>query len=215
MPAALRWTLGQHGVVLGQTGAGKTFGVKNGLLPSFGRIIIVDTEDYDFPERIVRPVSVRRAVWASSQNLPFVARIVMPTGEEGLAQLDELCEGLLDKGRWTLVYIDESTDFADATRIPALYRALARKARKRHISVLSGTQRPTMLSKDLYTLSVHRLWWYVDEYDCRNWLRESARPVLDRMDQIPYESYKWLYQGPDHGVGVYRPVTRYPWERWG
>jgi hypothetical protein len=218
----LSWPLGQHGTVIAITGGGKTFWSKNGWLPTYIgtgalRAILVDVEaGFDFPEPIFKARTVEQAVHLSKSDpkKSFIARVeINPETEMGLDQMDELCYGVLHKGHRLGFYIDECTAFTPNNTIPPGYKALITRARKREISVLSGTQRPTMLHKDVYTQSIHHVWMFVGEYDASNWLRQSARQIMEKMSEIPYGSFQWLYQEPSGVIHKFAPVQKYPWER--
>ena len=121
---------GEHLAVLGTTGSGKTFAVRNTYLPPWQRIIVVDTEEYDFQD--FPKVTVKQAINLGKSDYAFAVRVVLSADREADEPLvKELCTGLLKKGHDLVVYWDEVTDLADATQIPPPLRQLIRKARKR------------------------------------------------------------------------------------
>ena len=193
---------GEHIVILGATGSGKTYWCRETLLPLWTRAIVVDTEEYDYNRLPV--VSVGKAVaLAKSKDKAFRVRVVFrgDYGAEDAAGIAALCNGLLASGHDTLVVWDETTDFCDATYIPPPLRSLIRKARKRSITVAMATQRPAMLSKDAYTQSVHRTIFYLPDYDCAA-IKRYAPWAGERMSEIPYRSFRYLYQAPNGEVIV-------------
>ena len=200
---------GTHGTVIGRTGAGKTYYMVNFLAPISGRTLIVDSEGYDYDKPWFPTISFSKARELSDGDKPFVAR-VLSTGKMD-SKVDDLFYALLDKGHELLLLIDEATDFSRGETLLPGYFDLIRKARKRQISVWSGTQRPADLNKTVYTQSSHHVWFYVDEYDVANWLHRSAQPVFDRMSEIPYGSFRWLYQAPSGQVELYDKVPEYHW----
>lgn len=223
------WELGQHMVVVGQTGAGKTFGVKNGLLPfamsKAGRIVIIDVEEgFDFPEKIFKARSVGTALRWAKEDKPFVARVEFDLGldKDGNInpdvvehQFNILAGGLLDRGGHDLfLYIDESSHFSPGGRAFPAYDALMTRARKRNISIVSGCQRPQLLSKVVYTQSIFKWFYFTDAYDVEGWLQRSATPIFERMDEIPYKSYRSLLQNPGGKIDLWEPVPEYDWGAW-
>ena len=199
--------------MIAQTGAGKTFLVKNGILPNHSRSIVVDVEDgYDFPERVFKARSVDTALYRAHRDKPFVRAFEFhPEDERSLQEFERLCYGLLDRGHHTCVYVDESKPFGNSSIILPGYDALITRGRKRKLTIISGTQRPQMTHKDLYTQSTHHIWLFTSEYDVQGWLKETARPVFEHMSEIPFESFYWLYQAPDSSVHKFAPVKEYPW----
>lgn len=218
------WKPGQHGVAIGQTGSGKTWGCKNGVLPAglekTHRLFVVDVEQgFDFPEPVFKARSLSTALKWSAGDKPFIARVEfhLVEGDSQTAEekFDQLAYGLLDGGGHDLfLYIDESTRFSPHGNAFDAYDELIARARKRNISVVSGTQRPQMISKTVYTQSIHRLWWYVDQYDADGWLQRSATPIFERMNEIPWESYRFLYQKPGGSIEKYDPIPEYDWGAW-
>ena len=202
---------GEHTTIVGQTGSGKTFFAKNGLLPAFNRIIIVDSEDYDFAE--IRAVSVKQALELAHGNKPFVVRVIMAgTIEYDEERLKSLCEGLLEHGHDSTVYIDEVTDFSDTRTIPPYLLSLIRKSRKRRISVIVATQRPQNLNKNFLANSVHQFYFFMDEFDIE-YLKHNGAPYLsEQIKFIPKRSFKSIYYDGEQTV-IIRPVPKYNWKK--
>ena len=200
---------GQHCTVLGNVGSGKTFFNRNALLPPSARIIVLDSEEDDYPDFPV--VSVKRAIDLAHSEYAFAVRV--PTSgvrEEDEATLEELSRGLLERGHDLTLLVEEATDYSDASYIPPYLRALMRRARHRNLSIIISTQRPAMLSKDYYALSVHHFTFYLSQYDVSH-VRDYAPYLSERMEEIPYGSFKCLYEAPDGSVAVLAPVDKYDW----
>ena len=200
---------GEHMAVLGTTGSGKTFAVRNTYLPPWQRVVVIDTEEMDFND--FPKVSVSRAIALGKSDYAFAVRVVLSADrkadEPAVAQL---CKGILKSGHDLVIYFDEFTDLSDANQILPPIRQLIRKARKRGVSVYVGTQRPAMLSKDVFANAQHRVYFFMSDYDAQAvhdyapWLKEARR-------EIPYQSYKSIYQAPDESLMVLGPSFEYDW----
>ena len=130
-------------------------------------------------------------------------------------QFNILAGGLLDRGGHDLfLYIDESSHFSPGGRAFPAYDALMTRARKRNISIVSGCQRPQLLSKVVYTQSIFKWFYFTDAYDVEGWLQRSATPIFERMDEIPYKSYRSLLQNPGGKIDLWEPVPEYDWGAW-
>jgi energy-coupling factor transporter ATP-binding protein EcfA2 len=200
---------GEHLSILGTTGSGKTYAVRNTYLPPWNRIIVVDSEEYDFKD--FPKVSIRQALKLAKSDYAFVVRVVISAdlkADEPL--IKELCQGLLKNGHDLVIYWDEVTDLADAHQIPPPLRQLIRKARKRGISVYVGSQRPAMLNKDFLANAQHRVYFFCSDYDCQS-VHDYAPFLQERRAEIPYKSYKSLYQAPDESILVLGPSEEYAW----
>lgn len=198
--------VGQHVSIVGITGAGKTFYAKNALLPTFERLIIVDTEDYDFTEfaRVSVPVAVRLA------KSPY--RFAVTVEPQGADELDAFCNGLLDIPTPDSlgIYWDEVTDFSTASIIPNSLLSLIRKSRKRGVSCILTTQRPQLLNKNFLANSAHRVYFYISDYDVHH-VKEYAPFLAERLPEIPYKSYYSLYQAPDGAISLQGKAIPYDW----
>jgi len=209
----MKLNAGEHCMVVGTTGAGKTYFAKNALLPVYPRIIVVDTEDYDFEEFPV--VSVKKAVRLAQSDTPiFFCRVVLSgVLSRDIDSINSLCYGLLAHGHDVVVYFDEVTDYSDAHHIPDSLRALVRKGRRRPITVMVGSQRPAMISKDFWGNTLHKWIFALSDYDIEA-VRPYAPRVADHKADIAYGSHCSLYLGPDPAtVRVVGPATRFHWER--
>ncbi len=200
---------GQHCTTMGNVGSGKTFFNKNGLLPACSRAVVLDSETDDYPE--FTNVSVKQALHLAKGDTGFFVRV--PT--KGSIEFDEpvveeLCSGLLDVGHELTLLIEEATDYSDASYIPPYLHAVMRRARHKKMSVIISTQRPARLSKDYYSLALHHFFFSLSDFDVER--TDYARFLEQYEKEIPYGSFKSLYQGPDKGVKILGPVSKYDWK---
>ncbi len=202
---------GQHMSVIGMTGSGKTYRVKNERLPLFDRIIVVDSEGWrdkkktDFPE--VPAVSVKKALRLAKSDYRFFVRIV----PKDMSDVEGLSQGLLAYGHDLCVYFDEVTDYSTPSVIPPQMLRLIRKARHCGITVIVSTQRPQLLNKNFFANSIHHEFFYMQTYDTEH--VKSYAPFLDEhMGEMPYESYKSLYHSPEGTLVILPPAVEYDWE---
>lgn len=200
---------GQHVTILGNVGSGKSYFEKNAIAPMFSRIIILDSEEDDYPE--FPNVSVERALKLAKSDYSFYVRV--PTSglrEQDEATIEKLSTGLIEVGHDLTLIVGEATDYSDASYIPPHLRSLMRRARHKGITVVISTQRPAMLSKDYYALSLHHFYFYLSDYDVAH-VKDYAPFLKERMNEIPYGSYRCIYQAPDGAVTVLAPCDEYDW----
>lgn len=206
---------GQHGILEGINGTGKTFYGRNGWLPLFERCAVIDTEGMEFED--FPTVSVKGLLKLLRSQYSFAVKVSF-TGDldTDLARISELALGvrkfLNKKTIPATLYFDEFTDFADANTIPSPLRSLIRTARKRNISVLAGTQRPQLMNKTMVANAVHRFYFFMSDYDSEA-IKSYAPFVKENLSAIPYQSYRCLYQGPDSSVIVLEPIPPFDWSR--
>lgn len=192
--------LGEHVSVLGATGTGKTYWVREDLLPQYRRVIVLDTEERDF--NALPRVSQKRAVALAAGDRPFRVRVVAFPHED----LTVLTGGLLEKGHDVCLYVDELTDFGRPGQMDEGLVMLVRKARKRNITVVGSTQRPALLDKTWLANSSHQVYFYLSPYD-RSRVKDYAPFLEERGGEAPYKSYRYLYLHPNGDVTVEGPAT--------
>lgn len=204
---------GQHTIVEGINGSGKTFAVRNGLLPLWDRVVVVDTEGLEFND--FPAVDVKQAIKLLKSPYSFYVRVALSGDlDTDIAKIDALSLGvrrdLNKQSAPAVMYFDEFTDEADAVSIPPALRSLIRTARKRNLSVVAGTQRPQLMNKTMVANAVHRFYFFMSEYDAEQ-IRSYAPFVKENLSRIPYQSYKCIYQRPDSSIVILSPFPEYNW----
>jgi hypothetical protein len=208
---------GEHLTAFGSTGSGKTFAIKNAVLPWKKRFIVGDSEfdpkkgSYDFTEKAFVICDGDRAARIAAGKKNFRLLVPLKTGEEGFEQVESMCEKMLYGGAHDVaVYLDEITDFADAWSVGSHLEGLIRKARKRNISVYLGSQLPKGVNTWFSSNSRHLLVFGMYEEDANTWSRRLPwlEPILP---QIPIGSFKFAYRSPNGSVTLCDPVEEYPW----
>lgn len=201
---------GEHGLIMGKTGSGKTQWAKSWLLRLSGRSIIVDTEDgIDFPKEKFYTVSVADALHLarSSPDKRFLVRIDTHRWSE---EADTLFQGLL-RSQSTLLYVDEANDFSRVNDTMPSYVDVLRKGRKHGLSVWSSTQRPALIDKTIYTQATHKVFFTLSEYDIKSWVGKFAQSAVALLPQAPFKSYRWVYEAPSGELHLFEPVKMYSW----
>ena len=212
---------GEHGVAWGSTGSGKTTMVRDAILARRKRFIVVDSEadvdgtSFDFSSEAFLTVSDSQAISIAAGNKNFRLRIPMDVGDRGLERMEALCHGLLYKGAHDfLFYLDECTDFSDAHSIGENLSALARKGRKRHISVVAGSQKPAGLNAWYVDNAIHRFVFGMMPDDAIRYAKRTGQDiVLAVQPSIPLGSHKFAYIDYRGSVTVFRPVPLFDWDK--
>jgi len=195
----MKINLGEHVSIVGITGSGKTFFSREGLLPSFSRVLVMDSEDFDFDDYpAVNDYGLKSLL---KGNKGWHVRKLLDTPEDA----DRLSGMVLKYGHDMAVYWDEITDFSTPSTIPPNLLKLIRKARKRNITVIVATQRPQLLNKSFLANSAHRIYFAISDYDVRH-IKDYAPFLADRLNEIPWGSYRSLYQAPSGELTLLEPV---------
>ena len=199
--------MGQHLSVVGQTGAGKSYFVRNAVLPAFPRNLVIDSTEDDFSD--FPAVSLKTAVKLAKSDYAFDVRVVFDfTHAE---RFEPFWADLLSNGHDVVIYCDEVADLASVSAIPPTLLQLIRKARHRKITMVLGSQRPQLLNKNFLANSQHRVWFYLSDYDCSA-VKDYAPYLLERRSEIPFGTYQSLYQAPDGKITVLASAVKYDWK---
>jgi hypothetical protein len=184
-------------VLLGTNGSGKTYWFRHVIEPKADRLLIIDTEDMEFPDiETVKGDGAKVAKSFPPIDKKFRWKWVPPATKE-IAEMEKFAEGVLrnKNAQWSVIYIDEASDFADALRIKDWFRSLFRKARKRHISLVVGSQRPAGFNKWAFDNSHHKVFFFVREFD-RKGLDKLWPGISEELAQIEWESFESVYIDP-------------------
>jgi len=204
----MKINLGEHITTVGVTGTGKTYFARNAILPIFQRVLVIDTEEYDFEDfPIVKQSAIAGLV---KTDYRFAVRVIMEPDD--IESIEDICTTLLKYGHDMTVYFDEVTDFSDSHTIPKKLKALIRKARKRKITVITGTQRPQMLNLDFLANSLHNIYFFMSERDA-DYIANYEPRIFENLDAIPYRSYRSIYIGPDRSLMIFEPAMEYDWSK--
>ena len=214
-PSKLEDRKGEAYLLVGSPGSGKTTTFKRLFESAFPRILIIDSEDMEFPEfekvgKLKDMNELARAM--GSEWKPFkwrwvppppptkaqlmrakskAARLALPDPDR---EIDQLCRAMLYHTRHVLLYFDEISDFCSSSYMPRNLKFLYRRARKRGICVAAGTQRPQAVHKDAWNNSIHKQVFYIDTFD-RQYMDRLAPGLGEQVAQIEYGTYRSLYIG--------------------
>ncbi len=185
---------GEHYMIIGSTGSGKTYFAKKVLLPPWPRVLVIDTENMQFEDYKELKTTADKVISKLPKDKAFRFRYVPEI--EWKEELEVISQDLLLTGRNMVIYIDEVTDFSDAHVIGPEFSALVRKARKRDISVFAGTQRPQGVNKWLFSNAIWKQFFYTQPFD-RKYLDDLYPGIAESVGQIKWHTYESILVGPD------------------
>ncbi len=193
---------GEHVSILGETGSGKTFWARD-YLSRERRVLVVDTEEgFDFSPKEWPPVSLKwlehtDVLKNESRNFHLAFR---PRDNIEVEDVEALCALLLKRGQNLIAYFDEVTDYSSANFCGPWLKKMFRKSRKRRITTMASTQRPSGFNHWFSENSQHVVLFYINEYDTTN--TPVGRLAADYRDQVPYHSFKYVYVNPAGEISV-------------
>jgi hypothetical protein len=221
-PAYLRWLrrnvkAGEHGVIIGSTGSGKSWLARE-VVPLFGRnIVILDGKGGDDPslawpgfERITRwPPPAESQAWTHAllgRETPPMRVLVTRKirSADDLPDMRDLFQQVLRdlfprKGRHVFaLYVDEAQIVSDPREGMGLARyvgPLLRTKRYHGMSIIQATQFPTWIGRASYRETSHRWLFRLDDETSSDELgkiagnRKALLPVLDNLRRHEFLYY--------------------------
>ncbi len=202
----------EHVGLLGQTRSGKTTFANKMIVPAYGRIIVIDSKapmrpdgKTDFPH--IPECTVDDALKAASKPTGYFRwRIKWPTGRAGADKMSEFCYRWLEKAQRTALYFDEVADLMPWGVATEGLTELIRKGGGLNLVTIWGAQRTQLVSKTFYVNTHHLFSFYLERYDAHA-IHEFFPEVEERMNEIPYKSYRCLYRGMGGDVRLLGAVS--------
>jgi DNA helicase HerA-like ATPase len=183
------WKIGEHVVVIGDTGTGKTYVLANGLLPLREYVVVFvtksDPRDTSLWQRAGYHI-IRRAKDIDDDR--YSRFVLQPRYSQQAVEGWRLLERIYRQGRWT-VCIDEFM-LAERLGLKEQIERLHTQGRSDGISVVVGQQRPVVTSRFAISQSTHVITFRVEGRDAVT-LSEATSPRL-----LPLISEKWRAAHP-------------------
>lgn len=170
----LRWEPGEHFGLIGPTGLGKTTMLLN-LLPYHPYVVVFATKPRDATmERLINTGYIRLTRWKSIDADEYPRRVLWPDAsklDSREVQRDvfrDAFERIYREGGWT-VALDETWYMDNVLHLENEIKTYLLQARSLGISLVTATQRPAWVPREIYTSCTHLMFWRVnDETDLRS-----------------------------------------------
>ena len=183
--------------VIGKTGSGKTFFIKNLLFTSvIFPILIIDTKaDQSFDEfyNFNYTEFVDNYIDAINKLQVYPVVVYRPNPHEllNIELIDSVLRFIYDYVRGCIVVIDEAYSLHKSTFIQEGYFSLLTRGRSRDITVVSGAQRPKMLSRFILSECNEFYIFKLNDYEDRQRLYDLI-PHEEIINTIT-EDYHFFY----------------------
>lgn len=167
----VKWEVGQHIAVIGDTGSGKTF--LTSKLTEMRQYVVVfrtKSDDIKFP-------GFRKARTVKALDDLYDTRILLePEPSHQMRQGYELLRRVYDQGGWTIV-IDEEWFVEARLHLTEYVETLLTQGRSKKISVIVGTQRPARISRFVISQCTHLFSFVVEGRDLQT-IKEATTPRI-------------------------------------
>lgn len=208
----IRLSPGERGLIIGQTGSGKSFGAAWMARHAEQRVIIMDTKHEPLFDRLPKPGEEALIVSSVAEMLEAVKRkkgaeyIIVRPPSTVLAEpetLDGYLAAIYEHARDVFTLIDETYTFHTNGRAHAGLIGMLTRGRSRGLTTLMGTQRPAWVSR--FCLTEAQKYYVFRIADKRDWnTLSSVGPFIQR--QIPKYHFLYWIQGEDESPRLMAPL---------
>lgn len=170
----LQWKNGEHFGLIGPTGLGKTTMLTN-ILSLHPYVVVFATKPRDKTmEGLIASGYLKMKHWRSLSAVQFPRRVLWPDASKLDSEttqkkifLDALAK-IYREGGWT-VALDETWYMDNKLKLGGEIKTYLLQARSLGISLVTATQRPAWVPREIYTSCTHLAFWRVnDETDLKN-----------------------------------------------
>lgn len=149
MSVPIKWYQGEHAVVIGDTGSGKTY-LESKLLPLRTNVIVLRTKPDDIKFDGFTKVNNAKQL----QNLKISKFLLTPKYELQSFEASRAMELVWKQGGWTFA-IDELYYATSILRVERQINKLFTQGRSKNITIVAGMQRPAWISRFALSQSTH------------------------------------------------------------
>jgi hypothetical protein len=199
-----QFNLGDHVLLLGRTGSGKTYLMVRAITPLRRYVVVLGTKPKD--DSLYRPLEKLGFQQVSTWDPDFEERpriilkplLSAPTVEAAKDHQQEVFnEALLDLFEMGNVCIvcDEIRYFTEFLRLRAVIELLYLQGRSNGVSMVAGTQRPVSIPLVAFEMATHQFVWRLtgleDAKRASEFLGQNARRARMTIPKLP--KYEFLY----------------------
>lgn len=199
-----------HVGAVGTTRCGKTTLMKQEVVQKQTRILVIDTKQEDFNDlpAVKWKDAIRRirlADWSHHDHTTARFRWRIKMGADAEDEANAFAYEVLKRLRNTSTYWDEIGSYCTAGHIGPGLKVLITQGGGRDLRFNWTTQRPTMIHADIYDNTSHLFVFHVKTKD-RKAVRKYFPYYEEHAAEIPYRSYRFIYEDPSGDVRVMGPV---------
>lgn len=173
----VKWKQGEHVIIIGDTGSGKTF-LTSKILPLREHVIVLRTKPDDIKFDGFRKVDLlRKAGGYFNDAGKKVNRFLLdPDYDLQQRELSLAFEKAWREGGWTIA-IDETYYATQILKLEKQINKLLTQGRSKHITVICGMQRPVFISRFAMSQATHAFIFRCEGRDLKS-LADALSPSI-------------------------------------
>lgn len=174
----VKWKQGEHVIIIGDTGSGKTY-LESKILSLRTHVIVLRTkpDDIKFPSFHKVPKITKIGSQRFNTSGERITRFLLtPKYEEQQIEASRVFEKVWKEGAWCIA-IDETYYATQILKLERQMNKLLTQGRSKHISVVCGMQRPAWISRFAMSQATHAFIFRCEGRDLKA-LADSLSPAI-------------------------------------
>jgi hypothetical protein len=180
MPAT-KWKQGQHVILVGDTGTGKTY-LESKILPIRKHVILLRTKPDDIKFDGFKKVTSQLAIGSvpfgndAKRITRWMLQPTLSSFSDQRREIGRTFEQVWKEGGWTVV-VDEAYYITNKLKLQSPLDMLLTQGRSKHITLCVGMQRPAWISRFSLSQATHAFIFRCEGRDLRN-LADALSPKI-------------------------------------
>lgn len=180
-----KWKQGEHVVIIGDTGSGKTY-LESKILPIRKHVLVIRTKPdnivFDGFHKIASQLNVGKVRFDNSGKM-ITRYLLVPKFEEQRKEASRTFEMVWKEGGWC-VAIDETYYATQMLKLEMQINKLLTQGRSKHISVVAGMQRPAWISRFALSQATHAFIFRSEGRDLTTLSQALSPKVVGPVQQL-------------------------------
>ncbi len=174
----VKWKQGEHVVIIGDTGSGKTY-LEAKMLQLRDHVIVVRTK----PDDIKFPGFHRVDKIDGLGNIRYKKFLFVPKYEEQQFQCAKVMDVVWREGGWCIA-LDETYYQTEILKLSKIINKLFTQGRSKYITVVAGMQRPAWISRFTLSQATHAFIFRMEGRDLTTLSQALSPRVVKPVEEL-------------------------------
>lgn len=183
-----QWNPGQHLVVIGETGSGKS-SLMERILSTRRFFVVIRTK----PDEVTYPVQIvtKTARTLNDQRYDRIELAPPPQQAKQRQEIERALDLIFKHGGWTN-YIDERFYVEDTLHVSKeKLNMLSTQGRSKKITLADGAQRPTGISRFVLSQATHVICFGIEPEDARTLASRTSSALAEICLDLRHHEFAW------------------------